>query len=186
MGNWTKRKKLMIRLALSGISSKGGEKRAEIIRKSGMFHHFGFNNYWYPTRIPADMAMVSIGNNVTVSADVDFVTHDLLHRLFNGSERFDTEDEKARYFFNSITVGNNVMIGAHSTIMYGVTIESDTIVAAGSVVTRDVKSGTIVGGNPAKVIGHVDELFSRRKEKQKMMPKNNNDIEAINNYFWKK
>ena len=145
----------------------------------------GENCYWHPLSIPADLTMISIGNNVTIAANVRFVTHDLIHRLFNNSDRFDTEREKARYYFKQIRIDNNVMIGAHSIIMYGVHIEGNSIVAAGSVVTKDVKSGTIVGGNPAKVIGSVDDLFIKRMNEQRKMPRSNNDMEEINQYYWK-
>ena len=80
----------MLRMLLSFLSSDGGVKRAETIRKSGLFHHFGGGGYWHPLKIPADMKMISIGDRVTVCADVDFITHDLNHRFFNDSARFDT------------------------------------------------------------------------------------------------
>lgn len=46
--------------------------------------------------------------------------------------------------------------------MGGITIGPNAIVAAGSVVTKDVPEGTIVGGNPAKVIGKFDEYMKKR------------------------
>lgn len=52
----------------------------------------------------------------------------------------------------SIIVKDDVWIGANSTILSGVTINQGAIVAAGSVVTKDVPAYAIVGGNPAKVI----------------------------------
>ena len=51
-----------------------------------------------------------------------------------------------------ITVGNDVWIGMRAMIMSGVTIGNGAVVAAGSVVTRDVEPYTVVGGAPAKVI----------------------------------
>ncbi len=51
-----------------------------------------------------------------------------------------------------IIIGSDVWIGANSVILPGVKIESGSIIAAGSVVTKDVLSNTIVGGNPAKLI----------------------------------
>lgn len=58
-----------------------------------------------------------------------------------------------------VHIGDNVWIGSHSKIMKGVTIGSDAIVAAGSVVTKDVPAGTIVAGNPAVERGRVEEKF---------------------------
>lgn len=184
MTNWMKRKILMMKLAFTFFSSNGGFKRADIIKKSDLFHSFGENNYWHPNKIPADLSLVSIGNNVTVCADVDFVTHDLAFLLFNQSTNFDTTQTKAKYYFDKIEVDDDVMIGAHSVIMYGVHIKSNSIIAAGSVVTKDVESGTIVGGNPARVIGQTSKLFEKRMKIQDSRNFSNNDIASINKYFW--
>lgn len=63
-----------------------------------------------------------------------------------------------------ITIGNNCFIGNKSIILYGVTIPDNTIVAAGSVVTKSISEpGKIVGGNPARVIGNVED-FIRKNE----------------------
>lgn len=55
-----------------------------------------------------------------------------------------------------IVVGKNVWIGANATVLPGVTIGDNAIIAAGAVVTRDVPANTIVGGVPAKVIRGVN------------------------------
>ena len=47
-------------------------------------------------------------------------------------------------------------------ILPGVTVGSNVIIAANSVVTKDVEEGSIVGGNPARVIGTVDNLVKKR------------------------
>lgn len=51
-----------------------------------------------------------------------------------------------------IVIENDVWIGAKSTVMSGVKISNGAVVAAGSVVTKDVPPYAIVGGNPAKII----------------------------------
>lgn len=55
-------------------------------------------------------------------------------------------------------VGDDVSIGGNATILPGVTIGSGSLIGAGSVVTRDVEAGTVVAGNPAKVLKQVAEL----------------------------
>ncbi|HEY1096735.1 MAG TPA: CatB-related O-acetyltransferase [Alphaproteobacteria bacterium] len=52
------------------------------------------------------------------------------------------------------TIGNDVWIGTHATIMQGITIGDGAIIAAGAVVTKDVAPYAIVGGVPAKLIRH--------------------------------
>lgn len=51
-----------------------------------------------------------------------------------------------------IEIGENVWIGGRAVITPGVTIGDDAVVGAGAVVTRDVSPGTVVGGNPARVL----------------------------------
>lgn len=59
---------------------------------------------------------------------------------------------KQGYNVKKVTIGNNVWIGARVIILPGISIGDGAIIAAGSVVTKNVLSNTIVGGNPAKVI----------------------------------
>ncbi len=54
-----------------------------------------------------------------------------------------------------IQIGNDVWIGAHATILPGVTIGDGAVIAAGAVVTKNVEANTIVGGVPAKVIKNI-------------------------------
>ena len=56
------------------------------------------------------------------------------------------------------TVEEGAMIGANATVLPGLVIGSRALVGAGSVVTRDVAAGTVVAGNPARVIARVDDL----------------------------
>jgi hypothetical protein len=59
-----------------------------------------------------------------------------------------------------IIIGNDVWIGAKSTIMSGVKIGHGAIVAAGAVVTKDVQPYSVVGGNPAK---HIKFRFDEKQ-----------------------
>lgn len=56
-----------------------------------------------------------------------------------------------------VKIGRNVWIGAHATILSGVTIGDNAVVAAGAVVTSDVAENTVVGGVPAKLIKRIEE-----------------------------
>jgi maltose O-acetyltransferase len=56
-----------------------------------------------------------------------------------------------------VTIADNVWIGSRSVILKGVTIGQDAVVAAGSVVVKDVRAGTVAAGNPAREIGSVHD-----------------------------
>ena len=85
----------------------------------------------------------------------------------------------------TIEIFDNVAIGSDTTILFNTKIGPNAIVAAGSVVTKDVPEGVIVGGNPAKVIGYVDDLIEKRKKKVNA-PINTDRFEDIISYYWKK
>ncbi len=85
---------------------------------------------------------IEIGNNVSISYGVSIMTgsHDVQSQTFNG-------------LYLPIKIENNVWIGVNATILQNVKIGEGAVIAAGSVVTKNVKPYTIVGGIPAKVIG---------------------------------
>lgn len=62
-----------------------------------------------------------------------------------------------------IVIGNNVFIGANSTVLYGVTVGSNAIIGAGSVVTKDIPDGTVCAGVPCRVIGEFGDFVEKRK-----------------------
>ncbi len=97
--------------------------------------------------------LISIGNNVTISNDVQFITHDnCLDRVL--------EDKSD--VFGRINIGSNCFIGMRTLIMPGVTLNDKTIVGGGSVVTKSFnESEIIIAGNPAKKIGTWDELIKK-------------------------
>jgi len=55
-----------------------------------------------------------------------------------------------------IVIGNNVWIGANATVLPGVTIGDNAVIAAGAVVTKDVPENAIVAGVPAKIVKYID------------------------------
>lgn len=106
----------------------------------------------YSLQISSEWELLSIGDRTTVSSDVLFITHDGVGWLF--------ADEQGRrhYWLARIDIGSDCFIGAGATILPGVRIGNRCVVAAGSVVTRSVPDGSVVGGNPAKLIGTYDAL----------------------------
>ena len=59
-------------------------------------------------------------------------------------------------FPKPVKIGKNVWIGAHATILPGVTIGDNAIIAAGAVVTKDVEKNAVAGGVPAKKIKDIE------------------------------
>ena len=64
--------------------------------------------------------------------------------------------ERTSTISKPVKIGDRVWIGIAATILPGVTIGENSIVAAGAVVTKDVPPNTIVAGNPAKVVKKLD------------------------------
>lgn len=62
------------------------------------------------------------------------------------------------YELKGVTLKSFSVVAARSVLLPGVTIEGDSLVAAGAVVTKDVSEGTVVGGNPAKVMGDIYKI----------------------------
>lgn len=66
-------------------------------------------------------------------------------------------------FVSPIYIGNSVFIGVGAIIMPGITIGDNVIVAAGSVVTKDIDHGMVVAGNPARVVKQTTEVVEKYK-----------------------
>lgn len=84
---------------------------------------------------------ITIGNNVAISHDVTIMDSDA-HSIKN------QENDMTK----PVIIGDNVWIGTKAIILKGVTIGNGAIVAAGSIVTKDVPGNSMVAGSPAKII----------------------------------
>lgn len=102
--------------------------------------------------------LVSIDDNVFISVGVTFVTHD-------GSVLPFRKDFPDLDLAAPIHVGPNTFIGMHAVILKGVEIGANSVVGACSVVTKSVPQGSIVAGNPARVITTTESFLERAKEK---------------------
>lgn len=171
---------LKIRLALMS-----NYKRTKFLKKSGIFAEFGKNCYYCSRSIPEEPYLVKIHNNVVIAANVNFITHDVINDMLARKIGDVHGTELSEYHMGTIEIFDNVAIGSNVTILYNTKIGPNAIVAAGSVVTKDVPEGAIVGGNPARVIGSVDELIEKRK-KLKDTPINRSPIEDIMKFYWGK
>lgn len=103
----------------------------------------GDNFYANYNLVILDCATVKIGNNVLIGPNVG---------IYTAGHSLDIENRKKGYeFAKKIEIKDNVWIGGGSIICPGVTIGENTVIGAGSVVTRDIPSNVIAFGNPCKV-----------------------------------
>ena len=91
---------------------------------------------------------LTIGDYCSISAGVHIYTHDTVLWAVSGGV------QNARK--GAVVIGSNTYIGAQSVIVAGVSIGSRCVIAANSLVNRDVPDGSIVGGTPARRLGHVE------------------------------
>ncbi|WP_033827851.1 acyltransferase [Bacillus andreraoultii] len=92
---------------------------------------------------------ITVGKNSIIGYNTTILAHEYLI------------DE---YRLGEVKIGNEVMIGANSTILPGVEIGDRAVVSAGTLVHRDVPPGSLVGGNPMRVI-YTKEEMERRKQR---------------------
>jgi acetyltransferase-like isoleucine patch superfamily enzyme len=134
----------IVRLSPSGVVRVGrGVLLAEGVRlhlrDAGARLEIGDGSFLnYRTEVIAH-ERVTIGRGCLFAWDVQVLDSD--------SHRIDGAPHTA-----PVTVGDRVWIGCRATVLKGVTIGDGAIVAAGSVVTRDVPPQALVGGNPARVL----------------------------------
>ena len=143
-------------LVLSKLPVIGGGNNLiiRVLRSEGC--EIGINARIF-SNITGEPYLVKIGDNCTISTCVSLITHDASIGLFMGRENYSD-------ICGKIVIGNNCFIGSKAIILYGVTIPDNTIVAAGSVVTRSIEtSGCILAGNPAKVVGYVNDFLCKSK-----------------------
>ena len=96
-----------------------------------------------------DVAKVTIGSNVMFAPNVS---------VFTAGHPVHPAARNTMYEYGiSITIGDNVWVGGNSVILPGVHIGSNTVIGAGSVVTKDIPDGVIAAGNPCRVIRKITE-----------------------------
>ena len=113
----------------------------------GQHIHVGDNFHADYNCTMLDLAEIRIGNNCLIGPDVG---------IYTAGHRLEPEGRTLDVYGMPITIGNDVWIGGHSTILPGVTIGDGAVIGAGAVVTHDVKPYTIVGGVPAKLIKKIE------------------------------
>jgi maltose O-acetyltransferase len=98
--------------------------------------------------VALDVAAVTIGDDVQIGPNVQLLTP--THPVEPGPRRQKWEAAQP------ITIGDNVWLGGGVIVLPGVSIGADTVVGAGSVVTRDLPAGVVAVANPARVFGTLE------------------------------
>jgi len=120
----------------------GEETRNNYLRKKGV--KIGKNCKVHTVSFSTEPYLVEIGDNARITSGTEFITHDGGVTIFHG--------EIGGGVFGRIKIGNDVFIGTNCIILYNTTIGNNCIVGAGSVVRGQFPDGSVIVGNPAKVI----------------------------------
>lgn len=136
---------------------RNGFTRADYLRRHDILSSIGEKVYFYTRILPEDPKLLRIGNNVVIATNVRFVNHDradiMLSTMFG---------KKYMKCYDCIEIGDNVFIGADAIVLPGVKIGNDSIIGAGAVVTKDLPSGKVWGGVPARCIGKFNDFIDAR------------------------
>lgn len=132
---------------------------AAYLRRRGIAVGSG-NVFRAPATLSIDLSRPSL---ITIGSDNDFNHHFTLMTHDWGSRVF----RKLYHDFipssGAVTIGSNVVFGRNVTVLKGVTIGDNCIIAAGAVVTHSIPAGSVAGGIPAKVLCGVDQYYEKRK-----------------------
>ena len=164
-----------------------GTRRGNYLRKHRLFHQIGQNVSIQSRKIPLYPELISIHNNVHIASGVTFITHDISYRMLNAAPQ--TAGKGYMETVGCIEIMDNVFIGAGTTILYNVRIGENVIVAAGSVVTKDLPSGGIYAGVPARRIESMEEYLEKLGKKTpypaELRPSGQKVSPGLEEYMWK-
>lgn len=108
----------------------------------------------------AEPYLIEIGNNVRLTSNVQFITHDGSLWVLRNLGLVDQSADKIA----PISIGSNVNIGWNTMIMPGVKIGSNCIIGAGSIVTKDVPDNSVAAGVPARQIESIEEYCQKNRD----------------------
>jgi acetyltransferase-like isoleucine patch superfamily enzyme len=101
--------------------------------------------------------LVSIGNQVTISHKVDFITHD-------GGLRIARSKYPGAYLYGRIQVADRCFLGAHCVLLPGARVGAGSVIGSGSIVTGEIPPGVVAIGAPAKPVKTVEEYIQAKRK----------------------
>ncbi|WP_318474502.1 sugar O-acetyltransferase [Photobacterium leiognathi] len=115
----------------------------------GINTHIGNNVYANFNLTLVDDTHIYIGDSVMIGPNVTIAT---------AGHPIDPDLRRDVAQFNiPVTIGNNVWLGAHVVVLPGVTIGENTVIGAGSIVTKDIPANVVAVGNPCRVLRPITE-----------------------------
>jgi acetyltransferase-like isoleucine patch superfamily enzyme len=145
------------------LCKPGGLEWARYLKLHGGFYRMGELCSIQTNVTITDPRHLSLGSNVRLSGCTLFGHDGSINMVKQMTgKRLDR--------VGKLDIRDNVFIGHQAIVMAGVTIGPNAIVGAGTVVTRDVPQNAIVAGNPARVIGCVDEFIARWERNTALLP----------------
>lgn len=108
--------------------------------------HVGDEFYAGYNCVILDMGEVRIGDNCMLGPNVG---------IYTAGHSIEPLDRNKSGYTIPIKIGNDVWVGGNCVILAGVTIDDNSVIAAGSIVTKDVLKNTVVAGNPARIIKEI-------------------------------
>lgn len=98
-------------------------------------------------------AWINARGGISIGADTIVGPYAVIHSANHRYEDSEVPVRSQGYLLEPVSIGRDVWIGAHATVLPGVSIGDGAVIGAGAVVTRDVHPGAVVGGVPARPIG---------------------------------
>ena len=136
-----------------------GEVTTEELVKKGLIVGNNFNRLNQVIIDDSHPWLIEIGNDVTLAPRVHIIAHDASTKTFLGFTKIGT-----------VIIGDRVFVGAGTVILPSVKIGNDVIIGANSTITHDLPDGVVAVGNPARVICTTKEYLDKEKKRMDNLP----------------
>lgn len=135
-----------------------------------LFYQMKFGKNVRITGMPrwgSESYLINIGNDVTITQDVVFHTHD-------GGVHVLRKNNPGLNIFGTITIGNNVFIGSNVILMPNVHIGNNVVIGSGSIIARDIPNNCVAIGAPARPIKTLEAYLEKSLDSGIIVPNNLN------------